>query len=165
MMLTRIPGEGFDLFDWRRIVTFSLSLLLWLMAAGALISPSFSQSTGAATVIVTITGLPSAQGQVKLAMFNSADSWLGDQPRLKATLDVQAQTISWKVTDIPFGEYGVAVFHDENKNGKMDKNFIGIPQEAYGFSNNQRVTFGPPKWEKAKFIVQSALREIVIEIK
>ena len=68
---------------------------------------------------------------------------------------------------IPFrmGMYGIAVFHDENKNGKMDKNFLGIPQEAYGFSNNMRVTFGPPKWEKSKFVVNTATTDIAIEVK
>ena len=40
--------------------------------------------------------------------------------------------------DIPPGTYAIAVFHDENANGKLDKNFLGIPCEGYGASNNVR---------------------------
>src|SRR5262245_49789263 len=46
-----------------------------------------------------------------------------------------------RINDVPYGDYGVAVFHDENSNGKMDKYVLGIPLEPYGFSNNVRVTF------------------------
>ena len=47
----------------------------------------------------------------------------------------------------------------------MDKNFLGILQEAYGFSNNMRVTFGPPKWDKSKFAVKGPTIEVSIEVK
>jgi uncharacterized protein (DUF2141 family) len=47
----------------------------------------------------------------------------------------------------------------------MDKNFLGIPQEAYGFSNNMRVALGPPKWEKSKFVVRGPTIEVSIEVK
>jgi len=73
--------------------------------------------------------------------------------------------VIWKLSDIPYGDYGIAALHDENKNGKMDKNLLGMPLEPYGFSNNQRVNFGPPKWEKAKFAVKNSTTEISIEVK
>jgi uncharacterized protein (DUF2141 family) len=43
------------------------------------------------------------------------------------------------------------LFHDANENGELDTNFLGLPKEAYAFSNNAKVTFGPPKFEKAMF--------------
>jgi len=63
------------------------------------------------------------------------------------------------------GAYGITVFHDENKNGKMDKNFLGIPQEPYGFSNNMRVVFRPPSWDKSKFVVTGPTTDVSIEVK
>jgi len=135
-------------------------------SAGASFSaPVFAQPGGTATLIVKITGLLSEKGQVKLAMFNSAETWLGDHPKYKTTIDVNSQSVSWKLGDIPYGDYGIAVFHDENKNGKMDKNFLGIPQEAYGFSNNMRVVFGPPSWDKSKFVVKGPTTDVSIEVK
>jgi len=125
----------------------------------------FAQSSGAATLIIKITGLRSEKGQVKIALFNSSETWLGDHPAYNTTIDVVSQSVSWKLNDVPTGDYGIAVFHDENKNGKMDKHFLGIPQEAYGFSNNMRVTFGPPSWDKSKFVVQGPTTEVSIEVK
>ena len=44
-----------------------------------------------------------------------------------STINVDSQTVTWRINDVPHGDYGVAVFHDENSNGKMDKNVLGIP--------------------------------------
>lgn len=128
-------------------------------------SLSRAQSSEKAIVIVKITGLRSEKGQVKIAVFNSAEKWLGDHPAYSSTIDVDSQSVTWKMNDVPNGEYGIAVFHDENKNGKMDKNFLGIPQEPYGFSNNMRALLGPPKWDKSKFAVKSPVTEVTIEVK
>ena len=53
--------------------------------------------------------------------------------------------------NIPSGIYAVSIFHDENDNGKMDTNFMGIPKEDYGCSNDASGFMGPPKWSDAKF--------------
>ena len=55
---------------------------------------------------------------------------------------------------LPHGEYAIAVFVDLNGNGKMDKNFLGIPKEQYGFSNNVMGTMAAPSFEQAKFEVK-----------
>ena len=47
------------------------------------------------------------------------------------------------------------MFHDQNNNDKLDSNFMGIPNEPYGFSNNARGTFGPASWDDAKFEIKS----------
>ena len=127
--------------------------------------PASAQSGGPGTIILKVTGLRSEKGQVKIAVFNSSETWLGDHPAYNATIDVDGQSVTWRLNDIPYADYGIAVFHDENKNGKMDKNFVGMPLEPYGFSNNLRVTFGPPKWEKGKFPVRNPITEISIEVK
>ena len=149
---------------WLRIV-ISFAYVFLLFVGVNFTSASLAQPAGQATVTVKITGLRSEKGQVKVAVFNSSETWLGDHPVYKSTIDVKSQAVIWKINDVPYGDYGIAVFHDENKNGQMDKNFLGIPQEAYGFSNNMRVTFGPPKWEKSKFVVQGPTIEVSIEVK
>lgn len=54
-------------------------------------------------------------------------------------------------TDLQPGVYAVAVIHDENGNGKLDTNWLGIPKEPVGASNDAKGHFGPPKFEDAKF--------------
>jgi len=51
------------------------------------------------------------------------------------------------------GTYAVAVVHDENNNGHMDRNFLGVPSEGYGVSNNRTYALSGPKWEESKFIL------------
>ncbi|MDO8988698.1 MAG: DUF2141 domain-containing protein [Sideroxyarcus sp.] len=55
------------------------------------------------------------------------------------------------IPDLPSGKYAVAVYVDHNKNGKQDKNLLGVPKEIYGFSNNARGMFGPPDFAEAAF--------------
>jgi uncharacterized protein (DUF2141 family) len=59
---------------------------------------------------------------------------------------------SLTIDSLQYGTYAIKVFHDENSNGEFDTNVLGIPSEDYGFSNNASGWFGPPRWEKAKFL-------------
>jgi uncharacterized protein (DUF2141 family) len=59
--------------------------------------------------------------------------------------------IIFDLNDLNAGEYGISLFQDVNKNGKLDKSLIGKPLEPIGFSNNAAATFGPPKYNEVKF--------------
>jgi uncharacterized protein (DUF2141 family) len=65
---------------------------------------------------------------------------------------------------IPPGEYAISVLHDLNNNGKMDSNFFGVPREGFGFSNDAIGAFGPPDFQKAKFLFPER-REVIITMK
>jgi len=155
---------GYQLPLQRRII-YSLAYIILFSVGVSFATSSLAQSGGKATLILKVTGLRSEKGQVKIAVFNSSEKWLSEQPIYSSTINVDSQTVTWRINDVPYGDYGVAVFHDENSNGKMDKNVLGIPLEPYGFSNNVRVTFGPPKWEEAKFTVKGSTTEVSIEVK
>jgi uncharacterized protein (DUF2141 family) len=146
-------------------IVFSVVYVVLFFIGVSYSRPVLAQSSGQGTIVVKVTGLRSEKGQVKIAVFNSPEKWLGEQPIYSSTINVDGQTVVWKITDVPYGDYGIAVLHDENKNGKMDKNILGIPQEPYGFSNNVRVTLGPPTWEKSKFVVKGSTTEVSIEAK
>ena len=62
------------------------------------------------------------------------------------------------------GMYAVSLFHDENDNGKLDANFMGIPREPYAFSNNAKGFFGPPTFQDCQFEVVQGTKEIVISL-
>lgn len=57
------------------------------------------------------------------------------------------------VIDLPAGFYAIALFVDANKNLKIDKNFLGIPKEQFGFSNNAMGRLSAPSFEQAMFEV------------
>ena len=52
---------------------------------------------------------------------------------------------------MPYGIYALAIYQDENKNGKIDKNFLGIPTEHYAFSNDYKPTIKAPAFKDCKF--------------
>ena len=145
-------------------IVFALGCLVSTLAGASLIVSVLAQSRDQAAIILKITGFRSEKGQVRIAVFNAAEKWPKD-PAYSSTIDVNSSSVTWRVNDVPYGDYAIAIFHDENGNGKMDKNFLGIPVEAYGFSNNQRVTLGPPRWDAVKFSVRSAIKEVSIEVK
>ena len=58
------------------------------------------------------------------------------------------------VIELPEGIYAIALFVDANKNLKIDKNFLGIPKEQFGFSNNAMGKLSAPSFEQAKFKVE-----------
>jgi len=146
----------------RRTFIWAASLLLLTGSGGSLAlaaEPLYTTSLS-----IQVVGLKSNQGQVRIAVFNSAESWL-DEPVYATILDVDDGALEWQIVDVPHGDYGIAAFHDENQNGRNDRNFLGIPKESYAFSNNTRARFGPPKWKKASFSVSGESQVVVIEIR
>ena len=107
------------------------------------------------TLTVTITGLGSADGQAMVALFNQEDSFLKD-PMEGQVIDIaDDQTATTTFEGLAAGPYAVSVIHDENGNGKVDTNFIGIPKEPVGVSNNPKPRMGPPRYKDAVFDMTS----------
>lgn len=95
---------------------------------------------------VSISGMRSAKGNVTVTIYPDDAAHFLDgkfkvaRQQLPVTLPV---TTACFVLPAP-GVYAVALFHDENGNGHLDTNALGIPTEGYGFSNNPTLYFGPP---------------------
>ena len=127
-------------------------------------SPVFSESTG--KLVIDISGFPSSDGFAMVAVNNSEESYKGGEDTAVAktktlVVDRKVQVI---FTNLPYGWYGVSIYHDENNNGEMDKNAMGIPKEAYAFSNNAKGFFGKPAYKKIKFELNSAEKQIAIKM-
>ena len=101
-----------------------------------------------------------------VALHNSAESYKGgeDSAIAKTRTMVVSQKVQVVFTNLSYGWYGVSLYHDENSNGEMDKNAMGIPKEAYGFSNNAKGFFGKPAYKKVKFELNSTEKQIVIKL-
>jgi len=112
-----------------------------------------AQIVSGQNITVKVNNLDSNKGKVFVAIYDSEDSFLGHQ--FKGTIsDINENSCEVVFENIPQGIYAISLFHDENDNGKMDNNFLGIPKEDYGCSNNSTGFMGPPKWEDAKFEVK-----------
>lgn len=111
-----------------------------------------------------IEGINELKGEIRIAMFDSREKYTKD-PIHAIVLPVDSTTIIWTQEMLPFGEYAIAVYHDKNENGKIDTNFLGIPKEDYGFSNNARGRFGPASWQDSKFKVEDNFYSTSIKIK
>lgn len=99
---------------------------------------------------VTITGFPTNEGKAYVALFRQGDEF----PEINGEyigkiISIENKKAEIIFSDLPKNTYAIAVFHDKNKNGKLDKNMLGIPTENYGFSNNARETFSAPSFESA----------------
>lgn len=100
----------------------------------------------AGTVEVRVEGV-TAKGAVKVAVCDK-ERFL-KQCAYSASAPAQAGATTVLVKDIPAGTWAVLAYQDENGNGELDRNFIGIPKEPYGFSRDARSKFGPPGFEDA----------------
>ena len=52
---------------------------------------------------------------------------------------------------LPLGDYALSVFYDQDGDGKLKTNFIGMPKEPIALSNNAVAKFGPPEYDDAVF--------------
>ena len=101
-------------------------------------------------------------GTLMLAIYNNTEAFEGSAVKEKRSevgvfkgleLYLEPMDSTQLNTEIPDGEYAIAFFIDANGNKKLDKNFLGIPKEQYGFSNNAMGTLSAPTFEQAKFKV------------
>jgi uncharacterized protein (DUF2141 family) len=126
-------------------------------AAGALIAASLAavgvEATSANSIKVIVVGLHSNDGEVDCALFNSAEGFPNDASKAIKTAksNIENKQATCTFVDIAPGDYAVSEFHDENGNGKLDRNFIGMPKEGVGASNDAAGHMGPPKFDDARF--------------
>jgi len=115
------------------------------------------------TLNIKITGFDNDNGECWFALDNSREIYESeDSVFIGKILPIINRTVQVRLDSLNYGVYAIRVFHDENSNGKLDLNFLGIPLEEYGYSNNVSAWFGPPSWEKAQFIFNK--EELTIEI-
>jgi uncharacterized protein (DUF2141 family) len=129
-------------FSMAKIKKFQFPLWSVLPLCMAGLGLSFSKAPTQAQL--TIEGITSIRGSVRVALYNKPEGFTEPKKAVHLkSVSVESATVIVDL-NVPPGRYAVAVFHDENNNGVLDKNAFGLPTEAYGFSNNARGRFGPP---------------------
>ncbi|WP_356595400.1 DUF2141 domain-containing protein [Pseudomonas oryzihabitans] len=95
-------------------------------------------------------------GQLLLAVFDSEAAWKEHKtPVAQAHLAAQAGAQEQRF-ELPPGRYAVSVIHDSNSNSQLDTNFIGMPTEQYGYSNNPPLRMRMATFEECAFTLHAA---------
>ncbi len=103
----------------------------------------------AADLRVTVSDGPSAPATLYVALFDTPEALAADKPLASQTLPLRDGTGQLVFIGLPPGRYVLKSFADENGNGKLDTNLVGLPTERYGFSNDAKGRMGPPGFDAA----------------
>ena len=143
-----------------RLITTAAVLFVVLLGSSTQLMPQ----SGTAALTIRVTGARNNKGRIALALFQSEAGFPSDSSKAvrlqQADIDAQTNSAQFVLQGIPYGVYAVSVFHDENLNGKLDKNFVGAPKEGYGASNNPRKRMGPPPFSEASFAVNQPEKSV-----
>ncbi len=116
---------------------------------------------------VKVLNIRNSTGTVDCALFESSVGF-PIEVLLSATnimiIKVRKTQARCDFEDIPPGTYALAVIHDENMNGKLDTNFLGVPKEGYGFSNGAKGLLGAPSFEAASFQYDGGTLDLTISL-
>ncbi|MDX1629628.1 MAG: DUF2141 domain-containing protein [Fulvivirga sp.] len=134
--------------------TLFFSILLLLIA----------QNNESKQVLITINNIKEARGTIYLAVYDNSKDFR-ENAILNKSIKITAEGKKTIQLNLPKGEYAIGAFHDLNGNGKLDKNFVGIPKEGFGFSKKSIGTFGPPSYDQTKFMHDKAGTKVLIELK
>ncbi|HEY0229791.1 MAG TPA: DUF2141 domain-containing protein [Dokdonella sp.] len=125
----------------------------------------FCCAAQAADLDITVTDIRVAKGTLMIAVVDTAAAW-DDQAQAAAAMTRKASGAQevFHFSNLPPGSYAVKVMHDENDNGKLDVNFMGMPIEGYGFSNNPQL-LRKPTFDEAKFELGAGGGAITIHLR
>lgn len=131
------------------------SALKWVLVIFGL----FTCVANGQSLKVNLSGLLSEKGQLVISIYNNKKHWLSDKPNeifLHKIIPLKGQIVDSAIQftiEVPEGEYAIYLFQDKDNNNELKSNWIGIPKEPVGTSNNAKGSMGPPKYKDALFIV------------
>ena len=130
-------------------------------------TPMASAQSSCPGIHVKVLNIKNSVGNVACALFESPAGFPREYLRHATNImaikirDAQAH---FCFLDIPPGTYALAAVHDENMNGKLDTNWLGVPKEGYGFSNNAKAVLSAPSFSAATFIYDGETLELTITL-
>jgi uncharacterized protein (DUF2141 family) len=137
--------------DARQEARMNRTTLLKSIAAGAatlaVLSPSVEASVSTVPLTVRIDNVQVGAGPVRIAMFDRR-SWLGEALD-SAEAPASSLSVHVRLAVPGAGLYGLAVYQDANRDGRLNRNIVGLPTEPVAFSNNAVIRFGPPSFDDA----------------
>ncbi|HSE79985.1 MAG TPA: DUF2141 domain-containing protein [Alphaproteobacteria bacterium] len=122
----------------------------------------------AAELRVIVNGVRSGEGRIMVDVYASEAKYKANAGKGGGDfrIDVPARpgSITAVIANVATGRFGATVIHDENANGALDTNFLGIPREGVGASNNAKGSLGPPGYSDMQFSVADGGTTITIDL-
>jgi 4,4'-diapolycopenoate synthase len=118
-------------------------------------------------LFVQVKQIPSTQGHLAYALFAASDGFPSQSEKalLRRYAEIpKSLELTLDIPDLPYGSYALSVYHDQNDNQKLDKNFLGIPKESIGFSMNPKVRRGSPSFQETRFEVGAPQVKIEVQM-
>ncbi len=119
-------------------------------------------------IIVQVNGFKNNNGKARLLLFSSKEKEFfpkeKDKAYAKFVVPIKDKQVKFTFENLPFGEYAISVHHDEDNNGKVNSNFLKIPNEGLGASNDAKGFMGPPSFDKAKVTLKKEQISITINL-
>ncbi len=112
---------------------------------------------------IEVEGVSSSDVKLIASIFLK-ENYLSETPFKEIVCTLEPNSNHITLPDMPDGEYSIFLFEDSNNNGELDLNFLGIPKEAFGFSQNPKLRFSAPSYEQTSFMKQGS-NQIVIELR
>jgi uncharacterized protein (DUF2141 family) len=136
-------------------VQWNVSQLALLALGSSAMIATVAQANPTSNFTVVVGGVQNQQGRVCVSLFANSQGFpdRGDRAVRAQCVGVGKGQTAVTFQNLPLGNYGVAVFHDRNSNGKLDRNFLGIPKEGFGFSRNPTIRTGAPKFSEVAVFV------------
>jgi uncharacterized protein (DUF2141 family) len=144
-------------------------LSVWMLGAAPLAGEAPTAAPAPATsagIDIDVWGMTNDKGTVRCVLFASSEGFPGDWKRgLQVVAVKPAKGAALCHFAAPkAGTYAVSVLHDENDNGKMDANFVGIPWEGVGCTRDARSPMGPPHFDDAKFSYSGGAQRLRVHV-
>ena len=137
----------------------AIAASILLAGAAAIAAPP-----GGGTITVQIGNIRNGHGNVHVDICPEKQ-FLGDNCLYTGDAPAHSGLTVVTVHNVPAGRYAAQVTHDENNNKKVDRGLFGIPREGIGFSNDARISFGPPKWADAVFAFNGQAQTISLKMR
>jgi len=166
--------------DWKSVVPFTVKdpekgivvrvcyvLLFAVLVFASHPEAGFAQPSSCPGIHVKVLNIRNSKGTVACALFDSPDGFPIEYLRYAASMmaieirDTQARC---DFAAIPPATYALIVIHDENRNGKLDTNWMGVPAEGYGFSSDAKATLSAPSFSAAKFQYGGGALDLTIRL-
>ncbi|GAB5552632.1 MAG: hypothetical protein Sapg2KO_22230 [Saprospiraceae bacterium] len=114
-----------------------------------------------------LENIESFSGSIRIAIYDNADAFENEGTVVwsQVVSNLKEERVTLQVTELPFGHYAIALYHDVNDNDQLDKNNFGIPTEPYAFSNNPKVKWKPPSYKDSKFHFSRNNQELSMTLK
>ena len=108
---------------------------------------------------ISITGIKKPEGKIQIGLYNNKESFPNVDEQYKLFyIDANEFSGVYTIKDLPKGEYAVAIFHDKNSDMICNTNFLGIPKEGYGFSNNIKPRLSTPSFNDCKIYLNNNIQ-------